>query len=90
MPVFAAIEISGVIALVIGLMGLGGVIFTALKFNRDDTTSVVNQQDTILSEMRTLNEELRLTTVDLRSERDALRVQVQDLTAQVTELRDAR
>jgi hypothetical protein len=79
MVVFAAIEAAGLLALVIGLMGLGGVIFTALKFNRDDTTAVVSQQDTILNEMKTVNEELRLTVVDLRTERDALRLEVQEL-----------
>ena len=57
-------------ALALGVFGLAGVVFTALKFNRDDTTAIVNQQDVIVNEMRSLNEELRLTTERLRMECD--------------------
>jgi hypothetical protein len=85
--VFAALELSTILPLVIGLVGLAGVIFTALKYNRDDTTSVIGQQDTILNEMKTLNDELRTTTSELRTERDGLREQVAELTTQVEKLR---
>jgi uncharacterized coiled-coil DUF342 family protein len=60
-------------------MGLGGLVFTALRYRRDDTTAILAQQDTIMQEMRGINEELRQTAVQLRSERDALREQVREL-----------
>ena len=88
-PILAAVDIAGVVALAIGIMGVAGVIFTALRFRRDDTTAIVNQQNVILSDMKTLNEELRTTANDLRTERDALRVQVEELTRQVKKLGEA-
>lgn len=84
---YAAIDFVTALPLVIGIVGLGGLVFTALRFRRDDTSAIVSQQDTIFAEMRTLNAELRETTDRLRIERDALTVQVQQLTAQVQELR---
>ena len=87
MLVYAAIDFVTALPLVIGIVGLGGLVFTALRFRRDDTSAIVSQQDTIFSEMRSLNAELRETTDRLRVERDALTVQVQQLTAQVQELR---
>ena len=89
MLTLAAINIPQILALIIGLVGLAGVIFTALKFNRDDTTAVVSQQDTILNDMRIINEELRTTSTELREERDGLRTQVAELTIQVKKLSDA-
>ena len=86
MLVLAAVNIAQILALIIGLVGLAGVIFTALKFNRDDTTAVVSQQDTILNDMKLINEELRTTSNELREERDGLRVQVAELTTQVKKL----
>ena len=87
MLVYAAIDLVTALPLVIGVVGLGGLMFTALRFRRDDTSAIVSQQDTIFAEMRSLNVELRETTDRLRVERDALTVQVQQLTAQVQELR---
>ena len=87
MLTIAAIELTTLLPLVIGIVGLAGVIFTALKYNRDDTTAVVNQQNTIVNEMKTLNDELRITSNELRTERDALRIQVVELTTQVERLR---
>ena len=77
------IDVAQLVALGIGILGVAGVIFTALKYNRDDTTAIVSQQDVILSEMRGLNDELRQTVVRLREERDALQATVDDLRAQV-------
>lgn len=72
-------ELGQAIALIVGLAGLAGVIFTALRFNRDDTTAMVTQQSTILRDMAGLNEELRKTNQELKSEVAALREQVQRL-----------
>jgi hypothetical protein len=86
-PLFAAIDIAGLVAIGIGVLGVAGVIFTALRYNRDDTTAVVQQQDVILNDMKLLNSELRTTADGLRVERDALSVQVRELTEQVERLR---
>jgi chromosome segregation ATPase len=40
------------------LAGLGALVFGALRFNREDAKSVVDQQSTLLSDMRSLNDEL--------------------------------
>lgn len=74
-----ATDAAGILAIVIGMMGLGGVVFTALRFRRDDTTAIVNQQDTILGDFKSLNEELRITADRLRSERDECGEQVKKL-----------
>jgi hypothetical protein len=80
-----AVELAGVLALGLGVIGLGGIIFTALRFNRDDTTAIVTQQDLILRDMKSLNEELRITANGLREERDALAVQVEKLRIEIEE-----
>lgn len=82
-----AVDLAAALPLIIGIVGLGGLLFTALRFRRDDTTAIVTQQSTILGDMKALNEELRETTVKLREERDALRGQVEQLTGQVNALR---
>jgi predicted nucleic acid-binding Zn-ribbon protein len=88
MLVLAAINWAEALPLIIGLLGVAGLVFTALKYNRDDTTSVLNQQNTIVGEMKTLNDELRATTSELRIERDGLKTQVQELTKQIDALRE--
>lgn len=72
-------DFAGVVSLAIAIMGIGGLVFTALRYRRDDTTAIVSQQDTIFSEMRALNEELRTTVQQLREENDRLTAQVQEL-----------
>jgi hypothetical protein len=87
MLVSAAIDFAGFTALAIGVFGVAGIIFTALRFRRDDTTAVVTQQSQITTEMKTLNDELRATTASLREERDQLRLEVQRLSGQIDVLR---
>jgi predicted RNase H-like nuclease (RuvC/YqgF family) len=84
----AIIDWAHAIPIIIGILGIAGIIFTALKYNRDDTTAVITQQSTIVGEMKTLNDELRTTTTDLRGERDQLRAQVEELTKQIEALRE--
>jgi uncharacterized coiled-coil DUF342 family protein len=79
------VEIASLVSLIIGVLGLAGLIFTAMRYNRDDTTAIVNQQNVILGDMKILNDELRTTAKQLREERDALSVQVEELRAQVAE-----
>ena len=79
--------IATLLPLVIGILGVGGLVFTALRFRRDDTTAIVTQQSTILNDMKSLNAELRSTADSLRGERDQLRTEVGRLTDQVQALR---
>ena len=71
-----------VLPLIIGVLGLAGLIFTAMRYGRDDTTQVINQQAQITAEMQTLHSELRITAERLRKERDACLTEVQQLRAQ--------
>lgn len=88
MLVLGAIDLVTALPLVIGLMGLCGLVFTALRFRRDDTTAVIDQQSKITAEMKTLADEQRAHTEEIRVERDALKVQVDRLTAQLDEIRE--
>lgn len=81
-----AADVASLLALVIGIVGLGGVVFTALRFRRDDTTAIVNQQDTILGDFKSLNEELRITADRLRTERDECGEQVARLRQELGEV----
>lgn len=73
------IDWVNVLPLIIGILGLSGLIFTAMRYGRDDTSQVVNQQAQITAEMKTLNDELRITTERLRKERDACLTEVAQL-----------
>ena len=73
------IDWVSVLPLIIGILGLAGLIFTAMRYGRDDTTAVINQQAQITAEMKTLNDELRTTAERLRKERDACLTEVERL-----------
>ena len=60
----AASVIADALALAIGVAGLGGLVFTALRYRRDDTTAIVGQQSTIVHDIQALNGELRLALED--------------------------
>jgi uncharacterized coiled-coil DUF342 family protein len=64
------VDLPALVSLGIAVMGLGGLVFSALRWRRDDTTAIIGQQDTLFAEMRGLNDELRLTADSLRSDRD--------------------
>jgi outer membrane murein-binding lipoprotein Lpp len=76
-------DFAGLVALAIGVMGVAGVVFTALKYNRDDTTAIVTQQSTIVKDMQALNDELRTQIDRLRQENDQLRSTVDRLSQKV-------
>ena len=56
--------IAEAVALVIGIAGLGGLLFTALSWRRNDTTAIVNQQSVIVHDMQALTAELRAALAD--------------------------
>ena len=85
MLVLAAIDWAQALPTVIGVCGLSGIIFTALRYRRDDTTAVLNQQEVIFNDMKTINAELRTTTVSLKQERDTLAAEVERLHVELRE-----
>lgn len=90
----AELSIDAVLPALTVAAGLMAAIFTALRFNRDDATAVVNQQKNVLDSMKSLNDELqealdrtRTELKEQRTENDTLRSEVRELHAEVRELR---
>lgn len=83
-----AVNPAPYLSIIIGISGLAGIIFTAMRYRRDDTTAIVGQQDTIVNEMKVLNEENRQAAAILREERNELRAQVERLTNEISALRE--
>jgi len=73
------VDTGSLLAIITGLCGLSGLVFTALHFNRDDSKAVVEQQSSVLKDMALLNDELREINAALRTEVAELREQVQRL-----------
>ena len=69
--------------LAIGIIGLAGLVFTALAWRRNDSTQVITQQAQITAEMKQLTDELRTQRDECRSDRQSLQTQIEKL------LRDA-
>jgi len=59
-----------VISVVVALAGTGGIVFGALRYNRDEAGKVVSQQSTILDDMRDLMAEQQSALTNARVERD--------------------
>ena len=57
-------EAANAIAIVVGLCGMSGCIFTALRFRRDDTAQIVSQQSTVLHDMEAIAAQLRIQLED--------------------------
>ena len=51
---------ANAIAIVVGLSGLSGCVFAALRWRRDDTASLVQSQSVIFHDVQSMNSELRL------------------------------
>lgn len=67
------------IAIVTGIIGLAGLVFTALKFNADRSSAAVQQASDVLEDMRKLNDALHIRINDLEKEIDQLHKQVDKL-----------
>ena len=78
--------IAPLLSIIVGVLGVVGLIFTALRWRRDDTTAVVDQQNTLFNEMKILNQELRETTETVGGERDSLKTQVASMQEQIDTL----
>lgn len=67
------------IAIVTGIIGLAGLVFTALKFNADRSSAAVQQASDVLEDMRKLNDALHIRINDLEQEIEQLHKQVDKL-----------
>lgn len=83
-----------IISVIVALAGSGGVLFGALRYNRDEAGKVVAQQTAVLTNMQSLNDELhealnraREDADTARGERDALRLTVETCTNEIHGLR---
>jgi predicted nuclease with TOPRIM domain len=80
--------LPALIAAVLALAGTGGVIFVALRHNRDEAGKIVTQQTSVLSNMQALNDELSDALDRARNESDRFRAERDELMACVTGCRD--
>lgn len=77
-----------ILTIIGGLVGSGGIVFGALRYNRDEAGKVVTQQTNVLTDMRGLNDELVEALARLREERDDLRRQLAECTGEAGDRRD--
>lgn len=75
-----------IISLVVGLVGSGGIVFGALRYNRDEAGKIVTQQTNVLTDMRGLNDELNESLGRMRAERDELIKEVGTCKSETQEL----
>lgn len=77
-----------VILTIIGaLVGSGGIVFGALRFNRDETGKTVSQHSAILADMESVNQHL-ITELDrLRNQLNELRLEYEKLLEERNRLR---
>lgn len=77
------IDWAAAIPLIIGVIGLAGLVFTALSWRRNDSTQVITQQAQITGEMKQLTDELRIQRDECRGERQSLQSQIEKLLRDV-------
>ncbi|PYS67704.1 MAG: hypothetical protein DMF69_22275 [Acidobacteria bacterium] len=72
---------SVILGALVALVGSGGIVFGALRFNREEATRIVEQQSTILQNMELLYEATK-------EERDALQKNVIELRGALEQARE--
>ncbi len=80
------LDLSVVVPVGTAVVAVGGVVFAALKFNREDAGKVVSQQSVVLQDMHTLNERLHADLARAVTERDLLLGKVTDCNERIEEL----
>ncbi len=68
------------VGIITAIGGSGGVVFAALRFNRENADSLVDT-------MKAVGDELRLELARTQDERNALRTEVTALTKEISALR---
>lgn len=76
-----------VLGLIVAVAGSGGLVFGALRYNREEAGKVIAQHGQILADMRVLNDELQAALNRTRTERDELNAEVVKLRVEIHELR---
>jgi hypothetical protein len=76
-----------ILSVLIALAGTGGIVFGALRYNRDEAGKVVTQQAQVLGDMKLLNDELGEA---LRRARQDTAAALSQNTILIEELRLAR
>lgn len=77
-----------ILAIMGAFAGSGGILFGAVRYNRDEAGKVIVQQTSILTDMRALNDELIESLDRVRTERDAVRLDRDQLRNQLTECKE--
>lgn len=80
-------SISILISVVIALAGSGGIVFGALRYNRDEAGRIVIQQTNVLTDMRGLNDELSEALDRMRTEKSELHTDLQKAREEMQALR---
>jgi chromosome segregation ATPase len=85
-----ATDIGGAIPILLAaiatLIGSGGIVWGALRYNREEAGKIVVQQTAVLTDMRGLNDELQEALTRTRTERDELRGEVRKCREEIAEL----
>lgn len=76
-------DLDALVPLIVAAVGLGGLVFTALRFRREDTSSLVQQHSVVLAGMKTLMDEREKEREEDRREVVRLRAEIDDLKHQV-------
>lgn len=84
----AALDLGTLLPAATAAVAVAGIIFAALRYNREDASAVVAQQSTVLADMKSLNDELHESLVRARAERDALLLRVGECDARILDLND--
>jgi hypothetical protein len=80
--------LPALVAAVLALAGTGGVIFVALRHNRDEAGKIVTQQTSVLGNMQALNDELSDALDRAREEATRFRTERDELMACVNGCRE--
>ena len=77
----AAIDATGVGTILVGVAGLIGAIAALAKFGREDESTAVKTQSTVLVDMKSLNDELIEALERCRTERLRVEEELRTITA---------
>lgn len=78
---------SQVLGTALGIIGLAALVFTALRFRREDTGQLVEQSTKLVSGMETITKELRAERDNAKTERDEAKRERDEARAESVALR---
>lgn len=83
----AALDVAALTTFTGPIVVLAGVVFLALRYNREETGKTVEQQTAVLGNMREVYEALKESLTRAETERDAARLEADKLRAEVAAAR---